>query len=39
MIKDDCDLIVRARGLPWSATKEDIAQFFSGLTLTNILSE
>ncbi|CAB3993495.1 heterogeneous nuclear ribonucleo H3-like isoform X2, partial [Paramuricea clavata] len=30
MIKDDCDLIVRARGLPWSATKEDIAQFFSG---------
>ena len=33
MLKEENELIVRARGLPWSATKEDIAEFFSGVKL------
>ena len=31
MNQDDCeDLVLRARGLPWSATAEDVEKFFSG---------
>ena len=36
MIKEDCDFIIRARGLPWSASKEDIEEFFSGLILNGL---
>lgn len=27
------EYVVRARGLPWSATEENVADFFSGKTL------
>jgi heterogeneous nuclear ribonucleoprotein F/H len=30
MSQDDCDKVLRVRGMPWSATQEDVVNFFEG---------
>lgn len=31
----DCTWLIRIRGLPWSATKKEIVQFFDGVNILN----